>query len=246
MITELVTFMVAYMSWNYLKDLPFSYITQSEIPFCEFLNGSFCVRIAYFVAAIAVYLLFVALTGVSNVLKAPIASGLAGAGVGAGLSAASILLNLLFGFIQIKGIDTTQLYQIPIILVGMLMTGVTEELLYRALPYHALSSFVGPHTYAFLSSLFFGYMHSGYSLYYGVTAFMTGLLLAYGFLKKNIFWSIGLHSAFNTLESSFYTVANYSVKNKLMAGERKTPDDDGLTTSLITPILLALQYIDVI
>jgi hypothetical protein len=35
------------------------------------------------------------------------------------------------------------------------------------------------------------------------------------------------------VEASFYTVFKYKVNNKLMAGERTTPDDDGLTSGLV-------------
>jgi membrane protease YdiL (CAAX protease family) len=95
-----------------------------------------------------------------------------------------------------------------------------------------------------LAALFFGYLHSTYSLQYGVAAFLSGLLLGYGFLKHNIYWSMGLHSAFNTIETGFYTVADVSVKNGFMAGERKTPDDDGNTSSILTVIFLGLQYVN--
>ena len=47
----------AYNIYNYIKDLPFHYITQSNFSVCEKMNNTFCIRISYFVMAIVLYLL---------------------------------------------------------------------------------------------------------------------------------------------------------------------------------------------
>jgi len=233
----------AYAAWYFLKDLPFSYITQTAIPACK--NG-FCIRLSYIITATIVYLTYVSITGVKNAFNAPISTGLTGAAVGAALSASTTALNILFGFVRITGFDASKLYLLPSIIVGMLFTGITEEIIYRALPINALAPYIGNNAIVWLSSLAFGYVHSGYSLPYGIAAFMSGLLLGYGFIKNNLWWSVGLHSAFNTVETGFYTIADYKVKNEIMAGERKTPDDDGLTSTLVTGVFLVLQYMDYI
>ena len=236
---------ITYAAWNYFKELPFSYITQTEIPMCRGTQG-FCVRLSYVITAMLVYLSYVNITGVKNAFKTGKSTGLEGAAVGASLSAFTTIINILFGFIRITGVDISKLSQLPGIIVGMFFTGLTEEIMYRALPINALAPYIGNDAIVWLSSLVFGYVHSGYSLVYGFTAFVTGLLLGYGFIKNNIWWVIGLHSAFNTVETGFYTVAKYTVKNTTMAGERKTPDDDGLTSSLVTVFFLILQYMNYI
>ena len=47
----------AYNIYNYVKDLPFNYITQTNYDLCKKMNNTFCIRIAYFVMAIVVYLI---------------------------------------------------------------------------------------------------------------------------------------------------------------------------------------------
>ena len=153
----------------------------------------------------------------------------------------SIIANIVFGFIELKGIDYRKLSVYPVI--GMLMTGFTEELIYRALPINALRSYLSDDVLVGLTALFFGYIHSQ-SLYYGISAALFGLLTGYGFLKYGLYWAAALHAASNTVETMFYSVIKYKVKNPVMAGLRSTPDDDGTTTSLIQLIvLIVLKYI---
>jgi membrane protease YdiL (CAAX protease family) len=241
----LSTVVLGYIGWNILRELPFNYITQTEQPICQIMNGSFCSRLSYAVAAFIVYMIAASLSG-QNALTAknPVATGIQGAGIGAALAISATVLNILFGFIRIKGIDTSKITQLPPIVAGMALTGFTEEIMFRALPIDLLGPYIGYDLMIWLAALFFGYLHARYSLQYGVAAFLSGLLLGYGFLKYNIYWSIGLHSAFNAIETGFYTMADVSVKNEFMAGERKTPDDDGNTSSFLTVIFLGLQYIN--
>lgn len=242
----LSTVLLGYVGWNILRELPFNYITQTEHPICQFMNGSFCSRLSYAVAAFIVYTIASTTTGGQNALTAekPIATSIQGAGVGAALAISATVLNILFGFIHVKGFDASKITQLLPIVAGMALTGFTEEIMFRSLPIDLLGPYIGYDLMIWLAALFFGYLHATYSLQYGVAAFLSGLLLGYGFLKYNIYWSIGLHSAFNTIETSFYTVADVTVKNGFMAGERKTPDDDGNTSSLLTLGFLGLQYIN--
>ena len=237
-----------YGTYEYGKDLPFHYITQTDHAICHWMNGTFCGRISYIVMAIIVYTLYIISTKalsvpVQNALQDPPKNGIAGLGIGATIATVSIFLNVLFGFIELKGIDYKKLALIPIIVTGMVMTGFTEELVFRALPINALRPYVSEHILVLGTALLFGYVHAGYSLYYGVSALIAGLLLGYGFLKYGLYWAAGLHTAFNTVETSFYTVFQYKVKNAFLAGERKTPDDDGLTSAFVEGLaLLALKY----
>jgi membrane protease YdiL (CAAX protease family) len=93
-----------------------------------------------------------------------------------------------------------------------------------------------------LSALVFGYVHVKSSLKYGIVAFITGIILGFGYLRYGLYWCVGLHALFNFIETSLYTVTNIKVMNKLMVGERKTPDDDGIMTSLVELIVLYSLY----
>ena len=244
--TEPAIAMTAFLAYKWAKDLPFNYITQTDYDLCKWLNGSFCSRIASTVAAILVYTLYLQSSTavqkpVRNALQDPLSQGLDGAIIGAGIMGLSIIANIVFGFIELKGTDYGKLSVYPVI--GMLMTGFTEELMYRALPINALRPYLSDNTIVGLTALLFGYIHSQ-SLYYGISAALFGLLTGYGFLKYGLYWAAALHAASNTVETLFYSVFKYKVKNPVMAGLRSTPDDDGTTTSLIQLIvLIVLKYI---
>jgi len=238
--------MATFLIYKRVKDLPFSYITQTDYDLCKWLNGSFCSRIASLVAAVLVYSLYLQISTavqkpVQNALRDPLPPGLDGALIGAGIMGLSIVANIVFGFIELKGIDYGKLTVFP--LIGMLMTGFTEELMYRALPINALRPYLSDDALVGLTALLFGYIHSQ-SLYYGISAALFGLLTGYGFLKYGLYWAAALHAASNTVETMFYSVFKYKVKNPVMAGLRSTPDDDGTTTSLIQLLVLfGLKYI---
>ena len=52
-----VVVIFAYNIYNYIKDSPFDYITQTNYALCEKMDNTFCIRISYFVVAIILYLL---------------------------------------------------------------------------------------------------------------------------------------------------------------------------------------------
>jgi len=241
--------LVAYMAYNAMKDLPFNYITQTDHALCHWMNGTFCGRISYLIMLILIYGIYIqtatlASVPVKNAFQDPIKNGISGLGIGAGIAISSIVLNLLFGFIELKGISYEKFVFLPIILLGMTMTGFTEELLFRALPINALRGYVSDSLLIIGTALLFGFVHLEYSLYYGFAATISGLSLGYGFLKYGLFWASGFHTAFNTVETSFYSVMKYKVINSTMAGERKTPDDDGALTGIVEAGLLGLlKYI---
>ena len=244
-IVSAVTALIAYMTYDTAKDLPFQYITQTDHALCHWMNGTFCGRISYLIMALLVYGIYTVTTKfvsipVKNGLQDSLRNGLSGVGIGTGIALMSIEFNLLFGFIELKGIDYEKFVFLPVILLGMLMTGFTEELMFRALPINALRAYVPESLLVIGTALLFGFVHLQYSVYYGFAAFVTGLLLGYGFLKYGLFWASGFHTAFNTVETSFYSVMKYKVNNPSMAGERKTPDDDGVLTSIIEAGLFGL------
>jgi len=240
------TAIATYMLYKWAKNIPFNYIKQTDYDICQWLNGSFCSRIASIITAVLVYGVYLQITpSVKNALKDPLSQGLDGALIGGGIMILSIIANIVFGFIELKGINYDKLTYYPfIVIIGMLMTGFTEELMFRALPINALRSYLPENILVWLTALFFGYIHSSESIYYGISAFIFGLITGYGFLKYGLYWASALHFSSNTIETLFYSIFKYKVKNSVMAGMRETPDDDGTTTSLIQMVVLfGLKYI---
>jgi membrane protease YdiL (CAAX protease family) len=240
--------LIVYHLYDNMKDLPFHYMTQTEYPICHLMNGTFCGRISYLLIAVIIYWVYIQATTalalpVNNALQDPPANAIHGIGIGAGIAILSIVISLLFGFVELKGINYDMLTTIPIIIFGMMMTGMTEELIFRALPINALRPYVSESLLVIGTACVFGMVHMQYSFSYGITAFIAGLLLGFGFLKYGLFWAAGLHASFNTVETAFYSTMKYKVKNPSIAGERKTPDDDGLGTSFVELALLCfLKY----
>jgi hypothetical protein len=124
----------------------------------------------------------------------------------------------------------------------MMMTSFSEELIYRGLLIGVTKPFLNTNISVLLSALVFGYVHVKSSLKYGIAAFITGIILGFGYLRYGLYWCVGLHALFNFVETSAYTVTNIKVINKLMVGERKTPDDDGMMTLLVELIVLYGLY----
>lgn len=239
----------AFILYTFAKDLPFNYITQTEYSICSWLNYSFCARIAAVATALIVYIAYLEITRVvaipvKNALLDPPDQWQNGSIIGAGIMLLSIAINVVFGFIELTGVNYEKLTYYPIIVfVGMLMTGFTEELMFRALPINALRNYLSEDLLVVLTALYFGYIHSGNSLYYGFSAFIFGLITGYGFLKYGLYWASALHASSNTVETLFYSICKYKVQNAAMAGGRDTPDDDGSTTSLVQlAALFALKY----
>ena len=251
-----VIVIVAYNIYNYIKDLPFHYITQTNYGLCEKMNNTFCVRISYFVMAIVLYLLtikFINLTlpeDAPKVINAvtndkPSFFGF-GSLIGGGISALSYLYNIIFGFSLFNGFKQNSVYDttknLITIFTGMTMTSVSEELIYRGLMIGVTKQFLNTNICVFLSALIFGYVHLKCSLKYGIVAFITGIILGYGYIHYGLYWCIGLHALFNFVETSLYTITNIKVINKVMGGERVTPDDDGMTTPLVELIVFFSLY----
>ena len=251
-----VIVVVAYNIYNYIKDLPFHYITQTNYGLCEKMNSTFCVRISYFVMAIVLYLLTIKFINLTLPQDAPKVRNTItddkpsffgfGSLVGSGISALSYIFNIIFGFSLFNGFkhntvwDTTK--NLITIFTGMTMTSFSEELIYRGLLIGVTKQFLNTNICVFLSALVFGYVHVKCSFKYGIVAFITGIILGYGYLHYGLYWCIGLHALFNFVETSLHTITNIKVVNKLMGGERVTPDDDGMTTPLVELIVFYSLY----
>ena len=127
--------------------------------------------------------------------------------------------------------------------IGMSMNSITEELIYRGLFIGFARQFINDNLCVLVSSAVFAYVHAAYSLQYAVSAFISGLILGFGYLRYGIYFSIGFHALFNFFETAIYTITKFSVLNNFMAGERKTPDDDGITTTILNGILLVYLFV---
>lgn len=245
---------IAYNAYDYIKDLPFRYITQTNYAVCEKMNNTFCIRISYFVMAILVYLITINFINATLLRDAPkIANTItrdepyyfgAGSLIGGALPVISYASNVIFGFSVFTGFkpDNALVKNIAVIFTGMFMTSFTEELIFRGLLIGITKSFLNVNVCVLLSALIFGYVHVKSSLKYGVTAFITGIILGIGYLQYGLYWCIGFHALFNFVETLLYTLVPPKIVNKTMVGERKTPDDDGMMTSLVETIALGGLY----
>jgi len=261
MIPLIVSILLAgltFVSFDYVKNLPFHYITQTKYAICNEMNNDFCSRIANFFAMIIVY--FIALTcfnainiklnqdPIANVFSASTVDFnlkmLAFGSVVAVIVAVSVFsTNLALGFSKFKSFNQVSVQKLFVAFVGMFMNSVSEELLYRGVLVGFIAPFLQhPMLSVVASSLVFGYVHFQYSLFYGVSAIVSGVLLGLGFLQFGIWWCIGFHWLFNFVETGLNTICKTVSKNKLFAGERKTPDDDGITTPIIELGLIGLYF----
>lgn len=245
---------IAYNAYDYIKDLPFNYITQTNYAVCEKMNNTYCIRISYFVMAIVVYLItinFINATVLRDVPKiantitqdAPSFFG-AGSLIGGALPVISYVSNLIFGFSAFNGFkhDDALFKNIAVIFTGMFMTSFTEELIYRGLLIGITKTFLNANVCVLVSALLFGYVHVKSSFKYGVVAFITGIILGVGYLQYGLYWCIGFHALFNFVETLLYTLVPPKIINKTMVGERKTPDDDGMMTLFVEIIAVYGLY----
>ena len=246
----------AYNIYNYAKDLPFNYITQTNYGLCEKMNNTFCIRISYFVVAILLYLLTIKYINITLPSDSPkVANTITndnpsyfkfGSLIGTGVSTLSYFFNIILGFLSFNGfknnstVDTAK--NLTTIFTGMMMTSFSEELIYRGLLIGVTKQFLNTNICIILSALVFGYVHLKCSLKYAIVAFITGIVLGFGYLHYGLYWCIGFHALFNFVETSLYTITNIKVNNKLMVGERLTPDDDGMMTALVELIGLYSFY----
>ena len=216
------------------------------------MNNSFCTRISYFIMSIVVYLATINLLNIllpdtilkiSNTITNDTFSYIGtGALLGGGVAITTFIVNIILGFVLFKKFKYISLlsyiYRLTTIFTGMVLNGFTEELIYRGLLIGVTKQFLDPTICVILSSFIFGYVHIKYSIIYSISAFISGLLLGFGYLQFGLYWCIGFHLMFNFIEYSLYSLIKVRVLNKFMGGERKLPDDDGITTAIINLIVL--------
>jgi membrane protease YdiL (CAAX protease family) len=220
------------------------------------MNNTFCIRISYFVVAILLYLITIKFINItlprdtSKIVNTitndkPSYFGF-GSLVGFGTSVLSYFFNIILGFSSFNGfknnstVDTAKI--LTTTFTGMMMTSFSEELIYRGLLIGVTKQFLNTNICVILSALVFGYVHLKCSLKYAIVAFITGIVLGFGYLHYGLYWCIGFHALFNFVETSLYTITNIKVSNKLMVGGRLTPDDDGMMTVLVELIGLYSFY----
>jgi membrane protease YdiL (CAAX protease family) len=242
---SIILALIGYKLFDSLKDMPFNYISKSDYNICKKMNSSMCIRIAYGLMSLIVY--FISLYAlnftitdvkVKNTFNDNIKFFKTGSFIGLSFAIGSFLLNYLLGFVKINKFNLKEIVKAPIILSGMLLTGLSEELIFRGILIGFTKPFINPAISVIASAGYFGFVHYKYSPVYGISAFVSGLILGISYVYYGLYWCIGFHSLFNFMETFLYTIANVTVQNKIMAGERKTPDDDGLTTSLLEVIYL--------
>jgi membrane protease YdiL (CAAX protease family) len=167
---------------------------------------------------------------------------LAGSFIGIVIAFIDFVLTWVGGFIQISKINKLKISEILQIFFGMFLTGVTEEIIYRGILIGFLLSYVPVWIALLISSIIFSYGHLQYSWMYALSAFSGGIVLGIAFLSYGIYCSIGLHMFFNFVETFLYSIFDIKVKNKLIAGERKTPDDGGIFTFLIELFFICIYF----
>ena len=229
---------------NVLKDLPFRYITQTKYQICK---NSFCTRFAYFVISIVTYLVAVN-CGFYKLENRLITTNIfnpfmIGSFIGIILPIVDFVVSTISGFIKITKLNNINFVEIWQIFLNMFLTSVTEEIIYRGILIGFMIPYVPVWISLIFSSLVFSYGHLQYSWMYALAAFSGGIILGIAFIQYGIYCSIGIHLFFNFMETFLYSIFVINVKNKLMAGERKTPDDGGVLTFLVEVCFLAIFFI---
>jgi membrane protease YdiL (CAAX protease family) len=121
--------------------------------------------------------------------------------LGFGLFTTCVLIAMALGLYRIEGIDRWQSL-VAGVTAGTVTTPFAEELLFRGVVLRILEGVFGSWVALFLSSLWFGYVHSGNpgETFAGVAAIaiVYGPMLAAPFLLTRRLWmAIGLHLAWN-------------------------------------------------
>jgi membrane protease YdiL (CAAX protease family) len=130
---------------------------------------------------------------------------LLGGGIGLGFILVSALLITAFGGYSFTWAGDGFMSVVWTAVVVQIGAAVTEELLFRGLALQALEQLWGSRAAIVITSLFFGVAHrgaSGASAWSGVAiALEAGVLLGAAFLwRRNIWFVVGLHFAWNTTE----------------------------------------------
>ncbi|WP_431986844.1 CPBP family intramembrane glutamic endopeptidase [Streptomyces griseoflavus] len=161
------------------------------------------------VAAVAVYWLVmrrVAQRPTPEIARSGAArEALLGGGIGLGFILVSALLITAFGGYSFSWAGDGFLSVVRTAVVVQIGAAVTEELLFRGFALQALEQLWGSRAAIVITSLFFGVAHlgaPGANAWSGVAiALEAGVLLGAAFLwRRNIWFVVGLHFAWNTTE----------------------------------------------
>ena len=130
--------------------------------------------------------------------------------IGALLFAAVMATLALAGSLAITGMNAWSVLLVP--LMGAVASGVFEEILFRGVLYRILEEGLGSWLALLISGLIFGGLHlinPNSTLMGAVAVFLTaGILLGAGFiLTRRLWWPIGLHFAWNFVQSGIFGLA---------------------------------------
>ena len=116
---------------------------------------------------------------------------------------------LLIGDIAITGfsMNTATFPYSVVIMVSMLFTAFTEEIMYRGYLLNELSKGFNMHIASFAVAFLFGYEHMGqFGISGAVSSGLFSLLLNYGFLwSKSLYFVVGMHWMANTMGRVLYS-----------------------------------------
>ncbi len=132
--------------------------------------------------------------------KGFVRDGLKGIGVGIGLISVGFVLLWLLGFLRINGLNFS-----PSVLLGSaflcIIIALNEEIFIRGYILNNLMKSINPYAALGISSLLFSLMHvlnPNIGIISGINIVLAGVLLGvYYIFKKNLWFPIGLHFAWN-------------------------------------------------
>jgi len=199
------------------------------------------------------YAYFVERRSVSELALPPMGRELGiGLLLGFGLFTTCVLIAMALGFFRIEGINSWQNLVTGVTWVTV-TTPLTEELVFRGVWFRILEGVFGSWVALVLSSLWFGYVHSGNAgeTFVGVTAIaiVFGPMLAAPYMVTGRLWmGIGLHIAWNYTMGKIFsgavsgtTVSSGLFKSTFQGPELLTGGNAGMEGSLIA-ILVALAF----
>lgn len=131
-----------------------------------------------------------------------------GLAIGTAILASSVGLIALFGGYEVTGIHASPELLLP--LASGIGAGITEEVLFRGVAQRLLDEWAGSWAALAIVSVFFGFMHianPGIGVWgaVGITI-QAGILLGAAFLATRRIWlGIGIHIAWNTLQSGLFS-----------------------------------------
>jgi membrane protease YdiL (CAAX protease family) len=172
--------------------------------------------------------------------------------LGFGLFTTCVLIAMAFGLFRIEGINSWQNLVTGVTWVTV-VTPFTEELVFRGVWFRILEGVFGSWVALVLSSLWFGYVHSGNSgeTFIGLAAIaiVFGPMLAAPYLVTGRLWiSIGIHIAWNYTMGKIFsgavsgnTVSSGLFKTTFQGPELLTGGNAGMEGSLIA-ILVGVTF----